>query len=347
MTRSDMTCDMIARILGVKFEAVYGFAARTELLYWPTRREKDAKGKIREIDAPKKKVMKMFKVLHRYWCENFPAHPIAYGGVPRKSAFKSARRHVGKAGRVCIDISDCFNSIDTASLKSALQRNGFRSDVAWVMAQLFTVHGRVPQGSPLSTDAVNEYLRDVDAEIATNSGRMGLVATRLTDDITVSTQALDQLQESEVIIRTALSKTELQINEGKFQNNGVQTRYTPSKTHNFNTSSPRGVRLCRKHRDEGLAIANTYRTLAKEASWETVEYLAFKRQQVNGWMHFSRLADYSPAKEIRRNLEAGDRHVRNKLKEVNLDSYHKKWWQNNSKRNIASHVAALWKMRAT
>jgi hypothetical protein len=341
MNRGALTVAKIAETMQISVAMVIYMATHPEESFHPTDKRKDEKGKEREIDPPKERAKRLFKLLHRFWQVEFRAHPMAHGGVRTRSHFTSARQHLGSAFVVSRDLSNCYNSIMREPLRRALLANGFTSEVAWLLAGLFTVHGRVPQGSPVSGDALNEYLRRLDHVLASAAGRLGAGKSRLTDDIVLSAGTADNASAAGRLIEEQVAAVGLTINARKRKEKGLQAASAVQDVHGLIVNSKRGTRVNKAYALTAVTAANEYRRMARELGPNTLEALAARRMVVTGHLFNCRQAEVSPARELRRQLEAGDRHVRRKLLAARLGSYRKNWWVTSSS-SSPSRVAALW-----
>jgi len=171
----DVTIDVLAKGMKLTGGQLTHLALNLDNGFHPTRKQRVG-NRDREIDAPKKHVKARLRRLHRLLMRLTPAHRCAHGGARGKSCVTSARQHCGRRFIVTRDVKDCYPSILVDALKSRLRRLGFRSDVAWVLSLLLTVRGRVAQGSPVSSDALNLYLFDADRALSALAGTIGVAS---------------------------------------------------------------------------------------------------------------------------------------------------------------------------
>jgi hypothetical protein len=341
MNPADLTYAKIAETMEISLPELMYMATHQAKSFRPTEKRKDAKGKIREIDPPIDKAKIRFGKLHRFWQKEFRAHSMAHGGVRRRSHFTSARQHLGRRFVISRDLSNCYNSITEEQLRHALLRNGFKSQIAWLLAALFTVHGRIPQGSPVSGDALNEYLRYLDHVLASAAGRSSAGRSRLTDDIVISTDEVEHVEIFVKLIEEQIGLTGLHINAKKRDKKGIQHASTVQDVHGLIVNSKRGTRVNKKYAHDAVAAANEYRERARVVSPETLEALAARRMIITGHMFNCRQAEVSPARELRRQLAAGDRQVLRKLMKVGLGAHRNNWWIESSAMG-PGRLSALW-----
>lgn len=315
----------IARAMGLTEAAAWHFATNIDKAFRPTRRVL-VKGKVREIDAPYPQAKRLLKRLHKWWIKSFHAHPMAHGGVVGRSYFTSARIHTGNAFIVTRDIKDCYPSIKRDKLYRAFRRFGFRPAAAKLLTRILAVRGRVPQGSPVSSDALNIYLFQADLEVSAVCGRYHATRSRNYDDIVVSFKNRCLIGPISRAIESSVQKCHLTVSQHKRRKHGVQSCSQIQKVHGLVVNSRRGVAINKEQAAKATSLAEDYVRGAKRVSPESLPGLAAKRAQVCGWMYNCRQAEFSPAKHVQRLIESGDRIVRRKLERHNVFARHGKWW---------------------
>ncbi|MGD8451333.1 MAG: reverse transcriptase family protein [Phycisphaerae bacterium] len=314
--------------------------------FLPTR-QKRVCGKIREIDAPKPQTKSILRKLHRFLVRAVPPHPCAHGGAKSRSCFTSARRHLGRRYVVTRDVRDCYPSISQLELKKRLLGMGFGSDVALLLSFLCTVRGRMAQGSPVSSDALNLFLYDADRALSAACGRNGSRYSRTYDDMVISVQSPSLAEWPGDAMRRQIEGHGLSINARKLRMNGFAAQHREQRVHNLRVNNRRGVKIVAEQTAKALALAEAYLRGAKVVSADSLEGLARKRAQVAGWMYYTRQADFGPARHIKRLLEAGDRHVMRALASRGLSARRGKWWITSKKRNEPRRLAQAWDTRMT
>lgn len=337
-----MTVADIAAALEMSESALWRLARNMQDAFWPTRRKR-VRGKVREIDAPKPVAKRILRKLHRFLQRTVRPHPCAHGGAKSRSCFTSARRHLGRRYVVTRDVRDCYPSISQSELKRRLRRMGFRSDVALLLSLLCTVRGRVAQGSPVSADALNMYLYDADRALAAACGYKGAQYSRTYDDLVISVQSPAMAEWPGDAMRKQIEKHGLSINTRKLRKNGFQARHQEQRVHNLRVNNKRGVTIVPEQSAKALALAESYLRGAKVVSADSLESLAYKRSKLAGWMYYTRQADFGPARQVRRLLEAGDRHVIHVLAKYGLSARRNKWWITTNQRNVPRCLAKSWK----
>jgi len=332
----------LANAMGLSEGALWKLAKETERCFKPRRVQQIGK-KHRPIDPMHKGAKRLFRKLHGWLQRQRLFHPAAHGGVRGRSCFTSARRHLGQKYIWSRDVSECYPSITPDEMQRELKAIGFRHDTARLLASLFTVRGGVPQGSPLSCDALNLFLRRVDQLLASFCGTFGLAYSRVADDLQFSGN--DKEHGSDAVRRAEreLQERGLRINEKKRHAKGFQTRSQPQLVHGIQVSSRRGTAINKKQRKEAIRIAEAYRAACASIYPESLEPVAYKRQRLQGWLHYCRQAEFGPSQYLQRLLKAGDRLVRRKLRSLGISPYRNKWWTVTARRNEPKRLAAEWR----
>ena len=117
--------------------------------------------------------------------EHVPVLPCVYD-VPRRGAVRGAKEHRGRSFHLATDLREFFPSIGSKRLRQALFALGATPEVARLITDLGTLHGRLPQGAPTSGDLASLAFRPADLDLLAFCHDRRLVYTRYADDLTVS-----------------------------------------------------------------------------------------------------------------------------------------------------------------
>jgi len=322
-----MTVEWLARVCDKPLNLLCMMARDTEALYKPTRRQKKSGGRgYREIDAPKPEYKSILRKTAKVLSSNIKHHPAAHGGVPGRSSFTSARPHCGAKFVVTRDIKDCYPSITTRKLRSALVNIGASPEFAAWLSSIMTVHGRLPQGGPLSSLAVNLYFLRMDdhfyCKARESKGHYG----RLTDDFVMSTNSRAKATAFANELDQAVANRHLVINARKRKQKGFLAGDQLKDIHSLITNSRRGLRPKQEHIEKALGLAEYYARRARCANPEDLPYLANLRGRAYGMMYYCKQADFGPASHLKRVLCAADRNVLRMLQRKGLYPHKNKWW---------------------
>ncbi|WP_231943893.1 reverse transcriptase domain-containing protein [Aeoliella mucimassa] len=308
--------------------------------------------KHRPIDPLYKPPKRLLKKLHRFLQNHHLCHPAAHGGVRRRSTFTSAQIHVGSRNVWTRDVTDCYPSISQAAMFSQLRKLKFQHDTALVLSMLFTYRDGVPQGSPISGDALNIFFWPLDQLLASMAGSLKLRYGRNADDFVWSGSNRENGDKLAARLESEIELLGLKINEKKKRANGLQTSSDERLVHGISVSKPSGTAISRLQSKKALALGEKYVAACRSVTADSLEAVAVKRAQLAGWMYYCRQAHIGPARTIRQLLEAGDRHVLKKLRAIGLSSQKNKWWiidyrprRNKPSRNEPKRLANAWRTR--
>lgn len=325
MRSSDISPADIARALDISECNAWYISSRIAEYFKPTRRLM-VKGKQRPLDEPFYRIKKHFKCLQKFLQKRLRPHPVAHGGVTRRSCFTSARQHLGKRIVLTRDIHNCFPSINADRMFEALRQIGFQADTAKLLTGLFVVHNRLPQGSPLSSVAVNLYMRSVDNRLTRSFRPRDIRYTRLVDDLVTSFDRHDLIPLVSRTLDRAIREAGLTISEKKRQRAGLQKSNYDQLVHGLVVNDRRGIRIRPDQARVARELAESYVVSARGVTAESLCPVAAKRARVTGWMHHLRQAQFSQALHIQRLLEIGDRLVRQRLARIGICPADGKWW---------------------
>jgi hypothetical protein len=332
--------------MGISVERLWSFARNIEVCYKP-RRMQFENGKHRPIDPLYNPPKRLLKKLHDFLQRAGLHHPRAHGAVRKRSCFSSARIHVGQRYVWIRDASNCYPSITPKALYRELRALKFSRCTAKLLTRLFTYRGSVPQGSPVSGDALNLFFWRIDQLLASMAGNCRVGYSRVADDFVFSSKFSGAADKMLATLENALRERGIAINAKKKAQHGLQTCSVDRRVHSISVSKPRGTAINRDQAAEALLLATNYVRACKSLSADSIEAVAAKRRTLCGWMHYCRQAEFGPAKAIRQHLEAGDRHVLKRLRSLSISPQKNKWWFVNrkQKRNEPRRLAMVWQRR--
>lgn len=329
MSPTELTTEDLARAAGLPLDDLWRLASNAEAHYWP-RRSKWVKGQWRPIDEPKPEFKAILKRIHdaiQSWKFH---HRAAEGGIKGRSYLTGARRHCGSAFVVTRDVTKAFPSIKVGALEVCLQRRGFQREVAHLLTRLMTVHGQVPHGAPLSSDAINLFFYDVDWQIATTCKKTGARYHRNVDDLIVSVPAGTRsgftAHKAGCMLDQAIAALGLKVNEKKRRNRGFQPSYQRQLVHNVVVNSRKGIAVPKEQRSEILSLATSYIRLARSVTPEMLHIMLKERHRATGWYHCCRQYDFSPKTCLQRAIADGDRILSDRMRRDGVSLSGNKWW---------------------
>lgn len=175
----------IATLFGVSPEFI-GAMSRSPARYYRVFKIKKGK-KSRTIQAPRiaLKVIQAWFAGHLARAVQLPE--CVFGFVPGRSGVKeAAAKHCLATWVYSLDIRDFFPSIRESQVVEAFQRLGYGQRSAETLARLFTLEGRLPQGSPASPVISNWVFYSTDMVLIDLAKQLHVRYTRYADDLVFS-----------------------------------------------------------------------------------------------------------------------------------------------------------------
>jgi hypothetical protein len=354
MEPTDLKVSDIAAAMEVTVPFLWYFASHIEEFYLPTRKKR-RKGKTRIIDEPKPEPKKHLRRLNSFFQRNLRMHPCAHGGVRGRSCFTSARTHSGTRFLITRDVADCYPSIPPEPLFQQILKRGFAPPVAKLLSMLLTARGRVPQGSPISSIAVNLFFYEADRRISRACRHFGVGFSRMSDDLNASVQKSRHVNDVGALLSREIKKLGLTVNENKRLRQGLQPRQRSveglppgqrrPRVHNLDVADPKGIAIVPEQAKTVLALAEAFVRGTRCVAADSLVPLARKRSKIFGWLCHLKQAEISPWRHIKRLIKQGDRRVRGALDQLGLIAYKGKWWLRSSKRNEPARLARAWERK--
>jgi len=177
----------IERLLGMKWQDILALSNDIGKNYLPMDVKKYGISKWRHIDNPSLKLKKVQKKISKYVLSTIQFPSTMTGGVSRRSIKDNALPHLNKEVVVCLDLRDCFPSVNNYTVFSIFKNGlGCSNDIASVLTSLTTFQERVPQGAPSSSVVVNLALLPLHNDVEDYCIKNNLSWTFYVDDITLS-----------------------------------------------------------------------------------------------------------------------------------------------------------------
>ena len=341
-----MNVEWLASECKAPVDLLWMLARDTAVMYKPTRQQKKKGGAgSREIDPPKKKYKRLLKKIAKVLSSNIKHHPAAHGGVPGRSSFTSARPHCGAKFIVMRDIKDCYPSITPEKLFDAFIKLGASSEFAKFLSRIMTVHGRLPQGGPTSSLALNLFFVRMDDHFYRKAKNRNGNYRRLADDLVISVNSCEKALALENELDNGIRQRNLKINERKRRKKGFLAGDRLKEIHSLIVNSRRGLKPKKEHIKKGLELTRRYARCCRCAKPTDLPFLADLRQRAYGMMYYFRQAEFSPTRHIRRILEHADQKVLRMLLRKGLQPYKNKWWIVHKTRNEPLRLLSLWESK--
>jgi RNA-directed DNA polymerase len=140
----------------------------------------------RTIQAPQPKLRALQRRVLRRVLGRLKVHPAAMGFQRGRSIVTHARRHVGAAVVVHMDIRDFFPSTTADRVQAYFQAIGWGGEALTLLMNWCTYDDSLPQGAPTSPLLSNLVNYPMDCRLAGLAKRLRAAYTRYADDITFS-----------------------------------------------------------------------------------------------------------------------------------------------------------------
>ena len=119
--------------------------------------------------------------------QNFKISEAAYGFIDGKDVIKCATTHIGKDVVVAFDIKDFFPTTTRAKVRDAFRDYApWSSKVIWILTELLTYNGHIPQGFSTSPMVSNIIMYPIDESLKQWAASNGWTYTRYADDLIFS-----------------------------------------------------------------------------------------------------------------------------------------------------------------
>lgn len=152
-----------------------------------------------------------YKSLKYYLNELYSPHEAVHGFISNRNIVSNAQQHIAKKIIINIDIKDFFESISIEIVKSMFIRYNFTDNIADVLSKIVTLNGTLVAGYATSPVIANMYCDLMDSEIQKICDSNNVTYTRYADDITLSGDRVDILEQ----VKNILSKYGFEINDRK------------------------------------------------------------------------------------------------------------------------------------
>lgn len=179
----------------------------------------------RLIETPDASVKKMLGLLNRYLQSVYLLEKTtaAYGFITgvkndddRRNVVTNAKKHLGKAYLLNIDLKDFFHAISKTQVMQIFQERPFRfkPELAELLASLCTYQERLPMGTPTSPVLSNFACRSLDRALLAFASDMIWTYTRYADDMSFSSSKLIAAEKVHSV-RQIIEKEGFRVNERK------------------------------------------------------------------------------------------------------------------------------------
>lgn len=181
--------------------------------HWrPGKRLVKKDGTLRVTQSASKELKRLHQRINRSILRKTAYPDYLYGSVPKtiengvRTHIENARLHAGYRLIMSLDIKNFFPSVDRAVIRGIWQGfYPFSPEVAELLTTLTTYRDELPQGWACSSYLAQLVFWDSEETIVERLREQGMTYSRLTDDITVSTQRQLTRGEMSVVVVAIIS----------------------------------------------------------------------------------------------------------------------------------------------
>jgi retron-type reverse transcriptase len=212
----DLSLSDLALAIGISPRLISSFIHIPNTHYRSFTIGKRSGGK-RIINSPR-----TFLKVVQYWIldylfDSLEIHPSCQSYQKEKSILTNALPHVGFKFLANIDIKDFFGSITQSMVENLLRKNKFGNSISRTISRIITLDNALPQGAPTSPIISNALLIDFDDAAFKFCKENGIVYTRYADDISLSGNNRNVLDNAIEYIGNCLNEYRLIINAEKLR----------------------------------------------------------------------------------------------------------------------------------
>lgn len=167
--------------------------------------------KLRKINAPKIALKLIQSWIGAHLSHSVVLSNCVLGFVPgHNGVIEAANRHCCAQWVYSLDLRDFFHSVDSNRVIQSLRKLGYPDSASVLIAQLCTLGGALPQGSPASPVLSNLAFSQTDLELVAIAEKLGVRYTRYADDIVFSGER-ELPTDLQTLVRACLGKHAWQI----------------------------------------------------------------------------------------------------------------------------------------
>ncbi|HUY91727.1 MAG TPA: reverse transcriptase family protein [Pirellulales bacterium] len=185
LPQADAGLQKLAELLDTPLDELAAAATNPRLCYRPFAVRKRDGGK-RQIVAPSEPLKRLQRRLLRRYLAQQPLHDAATAFRPGQSIVTHARRHLGQAIVLTVDLANFFPSTAARRVRRWYREQGWEGAALEVLMRLSVYRGGLPQGAPTSPALSNLVNRELDEELSELAGIHSARYSRYCDDLAFS-----------------------------------------------------------------------------------------------------------------------------------------------------------------
>lgn len=172
-------------------------------------------GKLRIISQPSKKLKGIQAWILVNILNKLSVSTNCKGFEIGSSTSDNAQAHVGAKTLLTIDLEDFFPTITQKQVFNVFRCIGYNSTISVFLSNICTYNETLPQGSPTSPKLANLCTWNLDVRIQGYVTKKGITYTRYADDMTFSSNSMNNLSGILPMLRRIIISEKFVINEKK------------------------------------------------------------------------------------------------------------------------------------
>lgn len=181
-------------------------------------------GKPRHIQQPNKALKGIQAWILRNILDKLNPSPYSTAYIIKKSIKDNVLIHKDNRYFICLDLEDFFPSISFRRIKKIFMLIGYSTNASYILANLCTCNGSLPQGAVTSPSLSNLIAAKLDRRIAGYTSRRNISYSRYSDDITISSNNPIVLNLSLDRIKKIIKSEHFILNQDKIRIAGPKSR---------------------------------------------------------------------------------------------------------------------------
>ena len=240
-------------------------------------------GSKRLIQAPVRKLKGLQAWVLRNILGKLTLSPYATAYREKKSILDNVTPHRNNRYFICIDLEDFFPSITRRRVAKLFSRLGYSQKASEILAGICTYEGKLPQGAVTSPALSNIIASKLDRRIAGYTSKRNIIFTRYSDDITLSSNNRNALNQSLSRVIKIIETEHFHVNNEKLRILGPRRRVAITGLVKNNTYAKFGIGR-RKKRHMRAVIHHHYSGKTKDSVYST-------ESSIMGWVSYLKSVD--------------------------------------------------------
>jgi RNA-directed DNA polymerase len=272
----------LAQIIHIKPGILRKYNGESENTYTSFYIDK-SDGSKRLIQAPVRELKGLQAWVLRNILDKLAISPYATAYIEDRSILDNVTPHRNNRYFICIDLEDFFPSITRRRIAKLFSRLGYSQKASEILAGICTYEGKLPQGAVTSPALSNIIASKLDRRIAGYTSKRNIIYTRYSDDITLSSNNRNALNQSLSRVIKIIKTEHFRVNNDKLRILGPRRRISVTGLVKNNTEAKFSIGR-RKKRHMRAVIHHHYSGKTKDSVYSS-------EPSIMGWMAYLKNVD--------------------------------------------------------